>query len=64
MDAYERALELKGEIEDYLYSMEGRFISGELSIEENYDAFIDQLKALGVEEYLGIYSDAYALLAK
>lgn len=58
----ERVLELKSEIEDYLYSMEGRFISGELSIEENYDSFIEQLKALGVEEYLSIYAAAYETL--
>lgn len=58
----ERVLELKSEIEDYLYSMEGRFISGELSIEENYDSFIEQLKALGVEEYLSIYAAAYEAL--
>lgn len=38
------------------------FISGELSIEDNFDAFIEQLKALGVEEYLGIYAAAYEAL--
>lgn len=62
VDENDRAMELRSEIEDYLYSMEGRFISGELSIEDNFDAFIEQLKALGVEEYLGIYAAAYEAL--
>lgn len=59
-DTYTRALELKSELEDYVYMMEGQFISGALSLDADYDAFIEQLKTLGVEEYVQIYTEAYA----
>ena len=39
--------------------MEAKFIIGTEPL-TNYDAFIEQLKALGAEEYQKIYVDAYA----
>lgn len=50
---------LKTPIEDYVYQMEAQFINGSKSIDTEYDKFISELKALGVEKYLKIYADAY-----
>ncbi len=53
------AKNLKTTIEDYVYQMEAQFINGSKSIDGEYDSFIGELKALGAEQYLKIYTDAY-----
>ena len=46
-------------LEDYVLQMEAKFITGAASIENEYDAFIEELKKLGAEEYQTIYANAY-----
>lgn len=55
----ERINELVTPLDDYAASMESKFITGALSIEENFDAFIQTLKDYGVDEYLAIYTRYY-----
>lgn len=50
--------DLYSEIESYVDEMTVRFIMG-LEPIENYDAFVEQLKALGVEEAIGAYQSAF-----
>ena len=50
----ERATELSVPLDDYAFSMEARFITGEASIENDYDTFIETLKAYGAEEYIAL----------
>lgn len=54
-----RAKELKTQLEDYIYQMEAQFINGSKSIEKDYDGFINELKNLGADEFLQLYTDAY-----
>ena len=54
-----RVDELRTALDTYVESMEAKFIIGTEPL-TNYDAFIEQLKALGAEEYQKIYVDAYA----
>ena len=50
----ERATELSVPLDDYAFSMEASFITGEASIENDYDTFIETLKAYGAEEYIAL----------
>lgn len=54
-----RANELRTPLEDFVYQAEAQFITGTRSIEDDYDSFIAELEALGVQEFLSIYVDAY-----
>ena len=54
-----RVDELKTALDTYVESMEAKFIIGTEPL-TNYDAFVEQLKSLGAEEYQKIYVDAYA----
>lgn len=54
----ERINELSTSIGDYVKMMEAKFITGEEPI-ENFDNYVKELKNLGIEEYIGIYQNAY-----
>lgn len=47
------------DINKYTASMEAKFITGEASVEKEYDAFLDTLKGMGVERVVEIYQAAY-----
>lgn len=55
----ERVTDLKTVIESYITQETPRFITGARSLDE-FDAYQEELKNLGIEEYIGIYKDAYA----
>ncbi|HCT70248.1 MAG TPA: hypothetical protein DF409_03520 [Bacteroidales bacterium] len=57
-DKLERKNALYTPIMDYLRTMESKFINGTEPI-ENIDAFITQMKSLGIEEYISIIQEAY-----
>lgn len=46
-------------LEDYVLQMEAKFITGAADLDTEYDAFIEELKNKGAEEYLDIYVDLY-----
>lgn len=46
-------------INDYVTQETARFIAGERSLDE-FDAYQNELKDLGIEEYINIYKDAYS----
>ncbi|MBE6884120.1 MAG: hypothetical protein E7487_05905 [Ruminococcaceae bacterium] len=46
-------------LEDYVYQMEAKFISGAEDIAAGYDAFIAELEKLGAAEYEKIFIDVY-----
>lgn len=50
---------LKTPLDDYVASMEAKFITGEISIEEEYDNFISTLEAYGVKDYMEVYNRYY-----
>ena len=61
----ERITMLETDLDNYVSSMEAKFIVGELSIEKDFDAFQETLKQYGVEEYMEIYTkyfEAYKAL--
>lgn len=55
----ERANYLKTAIEDYVKSQTANFITGRRSLDE-FDAYQEELKKLGIEEYISIYEAGYA----
>lgn len=46
-------------LEDYVLQMEAKFITGAADLDTEYDAFIEELKNKGAEEYLDIYVELY-----
>jgi putative aldouronate transport system substrate-binding protein len=50
---------LKTPLDDYVKSVEAKFITGEMSIESEYDAFVATLESYGVQEYVDIYNKYY-----
>ncbi len=56
----DRLNELTTPLDDYVASCEAKFITGEMSIENDFDGFIKTLEEYGVEEYLEIYNKYYS----
>lgn len=60
-----RRNELYTPINDYVKTMEAKFITGnEKLTDENLDKYFNELKKLGVDEYVRIYQHAYDAYAK
>ncbi len=57
----ERLNELQTPLDDYVASMEAKFITGELDIDAEFANFTKTLEDYGVIEYMEIYSKYYAL---
>lgn len=55
----QRVADLSTVINDYVTAESAKFIVGTRSLDE-FDAYLGELKALGIEEYIGIYQEAYA----
>lgn len=55
----EQVTDLKMVIEDYITQETPKFITGARSLDE-FDAYQQELKDLGIEEYIEIYRNAYA----
>ncbi len=47
------------DIQKYCDEMESKFFVGELDIETEYDAFVEGLKAVGIEDMLALYQVSY-----
>ena len=58
-DDNKRVADLSTVINDYVTKEIPKFIVGERSMDE-YDAYMEELKSLGIEEYIEIYKNAYA----
>lgn len=50
---------LAADLNTYVNNSIAQFISGELDIEADWDAFVNQCESLGAEEYIGYVQDAY-----
>jgi len=59
LDDLNRINELVTPLDDYVASMEAQFITGVISIAEQYDTFIKTLEDYGVKEYVEIYTKYY-----
>jgi len=55
----ERVADLKSLIENHIKAESAKFIAGVRPLSE-FDAYMEELKALGIEEYIQIHKDAYA----
>ena len=51
--------EIATPLADYAYMMEAKFITGDEPL-SNYDAYLEEMNNLGVQDYLKIYTEAYA----
>ena len=58
-DDLDRINTLQTPLDDYVASMEAKFITGEISIEDEYDNFVATLEEYGVQEYVEIYNNYY-----
>ena len=59
IDESEQYSELWSDISTYADTEVFKFVMGEYNFEEDWDAFIDQLKEMGIEECIEIYQGAY-----
>ncbi len=59
LEETERLAILRTDIHSYVEQMTARFVVGEDSIDEQWDAYLDQLEAMGLEEMMTIYIEAY-----
>ena len=50
---------LRSEINTYVDQSFARFVTGDLNIEKDWDSYLAQFKALGLEQYLGIVQRTY-----
>lgn len=46
-------------VENYVKEQSAKFITGARSLDE-FDAYLDELKAMGIEDYIQVYTDAYS----
>ena len=58
-DDLDRINTLQTPLDDYVASMEAKFITGEISIEDEYDNFVATLEEYGVKEYVELYNSYY-----
>ena len=54
-----RMAALKTDIITHIDSMQAKWISGDSSIDNDWDAYLAELKKMGIDEMLKIYQDAY-----
>lgn len=55
----ERVADLKSLIEDHIKAESAKFIAGVRPLSE-FDAYMEELRAMGIEEYVKLHQDAYA----
>lgn len=53
--------ELSGELYNYSRDTRGRFVMGELSLDDDWDSYLEELYAVGLERYLELKQIAYDL---
>jgi putative aldouronate transport system substrate-binding protein len=58
-DVAQTEAELRTQLTDSVQSFLVRFVTGDLSIENDWDAYVEQLERIGVQEYVDIYQEAY-----
>lgn len=58
-DTNDRLIELESLLSTHIESETAKFITGARSLDE-FDAYMQEMRDLGAEEYLGYYADAYA----
>ena len=58
-----KAGRLETDLLNYVLEMSAKFVSGEESL-DNFDAYLERLNAIGLEDYLKIKTDAYDRWAK
>lgn len=51
--------ELKTDLNNYIDEMKGKWTTGQSNVESDWEAYKEQLKKMGCEEYVKIYTDAY-----
>ena len=61
-DTNDRIIELQSLLKNHIEAETAKFITGARSLDE-FDQYIEELKKIGVEEYVGYYADAYAIYA-
>lgn len=58
-EAQKRKNSLSADIDAYVDQFIARTISGEISVEAEWNNYISTLDSMGLNEYIKIYSDAY-----
>jgi putative aldouronate transport system substrate-binding protein len=51
--------ELRATINEYVEESLARFVTGDLSLDDEWDAYLAELDKMGLETYLEIVQDAY-----
>ena len=61
-DTTDRLVELEAVLRDKIVNETAKFITGARDLAE-FDAYLEEVKKLGAEEYVEIYGEAYATYA-
>lgn len=59
LDEQQEVNTLKPDLDSYLQQMEAKFVSGEASIDDEWDKYVDTMKSLGAEKIAEINQAAY-----
>lgn len=51
--------QIESTLMDYVEEMEAKFITGDTDIDKEWDKYVETLQSIGLEEYVGIYQEAY-----
>jgi len=51
--------DIQVQVQNYVNEQSAKFITGARSLDE-FDAYLDELKAMGIEDYIDVYKDAYS----
>lgn len=58
-ESSERLVILQKDIDDYIKQNVSKFINGDLSLDSDWDTYVDALKKIGIDEYVAIYQSVY-----
>lgn len=58
-DDYERFSSIQTSLQEYVKTSVVQFITGELSLENDWDSYVSQLNNYDTETYLSLYQKAY-----
>jgi putative aldouronate transport system substrate-binding protein len=60
----QQVAQMKTDIVNYVQASAVQFIMGQKSLDKDWDAYVNQLKTLGVDEYVQDYQDSYDKMNK
>lgn len=58
-DKLEQRANIFTDLTNYVAEMKAKWVTGEMDVEKSWEEYVETLKAMGVEDYVRIYQEAY-----